>query len=209
MQSRPVRVSFTNGLIFASLVTRADMIEQEAEDSGHKRNNSIAENGSEAAGQQLIGGSCNERFPDTADNERAEQTEETAREYDRIGQQGVSGALNRTDGQAVAGGEDSRAGKGGKVYFAVFDTQLFGECICFMLAAYDLVAGNLRRETFRTLAVDIRARPVLFAAAVGVLDTFDIIKLYFIQKQTGVFEFFLNIIFFLFHIDKIPQTMLK
>ena len=30
------------------------MIEQEAEDSSHKRNNSIAENGSEAAGQQLV-----------------------------------------------------------------------------------------------------------------------------------------------------------
>ena len=72
------------------------MIEQEAEDSSHERNNSIAENGSEAAGQQLIGGSCNERFPDTADNERTEQPEETACKYDCIGQQGISGALNRT-----------------------------------------------------------------------------------------------------------------
>lgn len=78
-----------------------------------------------------------------------------------------------------------------------------------MLTAHNLITGNLQRETFRTLAADIGARPVLFAEAVGVLEAFDIIKLYFIQKQTGIFKFFLNIIFFLLHIDKIPQTMLK
>ncbi len=51
---------------------------------------------------------------------------------------------------------------------------------------------------------------MLFAEAVGVLEAFDIINLYSaIRKQAGIFKFFSHIIFFLLHIDKIPQTMLK